>query len=280
MNNSWNWPSKTNLSNNKIQNSKAMPDSSKITTSGLKINSWKASGDEISIRPSNTTIIKKKAQSHKARDNYFLPQNNSPKIYNIKTFKILGPYSRWLQNPFSPTNDSLTKGRIEISVLDLLLISPLTKPTISVRSIKTPLSRLSLIQNISIITKSGKCTLALFSLHYPIYQVQSTLKLIKLSKTFQNHANVWTILSLSFIMSKLPFLKINNFIEVLKIHKKKFTTKKPQKKWSVLNVLNRCKSIKVCPKTQRNQAKASKRGTKALKSQIVPQGKDVLLAIK
>jgi hypothetical protein len=81
-------------------------------------------------------------------------------------------------------------------------------------------------------------------------------------------------------MSKLPFLKINNFIEVLKTHQQKLRTKRPPKKWYVLNVFNPCKSIKVCPKSQRNQAKACKRAKKTLKSQIVPQGKDALLAIK
>jgi hypothetical protein len=44
-----------------------MSDFSKITTSDLKINSWKASEGEISINPLNSTITKNKVKDNKAK---------------------------------------------------------------------------------------------------------------------------------------------------------------------------------------------------------------------
>jgi hypothetical protein len=80
------------------------------------------------------------------------------------------------------------QSHIVILVLALLQISPLTKQTISVLSMKTARSRLFLVNIILIIKKTVKFILLRFSLHSPIFQVQSIPKPPKPSKTFQKQA--------------------------------------------------------------------------------------------
>jgi hypothetical protein len=209
-------------------------------------------------------LTNKKFQDYKVKENNFPPQNYLPKTNSRKTLKILGLCSIWLLNPFSPTKDLQAQSHIGILVLALLQISPLTKQTISVLSMKTARSRLSLLNTILIIKKTVKCILLRFSIHIPIFQVQSIPKLLKTSKTFQNqaipkisriqktfqnHANVSTTPCLSFAMLKRPFHRINIFIKVTKTHQRKFKTIRPQKKSSAINVFNPWTSIKILLKS-------------------------------